>query len=94
MSFGLKNAGATYKRLVNKVFADQIGRNIEAYMNNKLVKSKDMSQYAVDLKKTFDTLYKYGMRLNPSKYAFKIASDKFFDFIVSHREIEANLEKI
>ena len=94
MSFGLKNAGATYQRLVNKVFADQIGRTTEAYVDDMLVKSKSLSQYAADLEETFSTLRKQGMRLNPSKCIFGVSSRKFLEFIVSQRRIEANLDKI
>ena len=58
MPFGLKNAGGTYQRLVNKVFSNQIGRNMEAYVDNMLVKSKSMSQHIADLEETFSTLRK------------------------------------
>ena len=94
MPFGLKNVGATYQRLVNKVFTDQIERNMEAYMDDMLVKSKSMSQYVIDLEETFSTLRRQGMRLNPSKCAFEVTLGKFLEFIVSQRGIEANLEKI
>ena len=56
MPFGLKNAGATYQRLVNKVFADQLERNMEAYVDDMMVKSKVMSQHILDLRETFATL--------------------------------------
>ena len=83
MPFGLKNIGATYQRLVNKVFADQIERNMEAYIDDILVKSKSMSQHIVDLEETFSTLRKQGMRLNPAKCVFGVTSRKFLSFIVS-----------
>ena len=94
MSFRLKNAGATYQRLLNKVFTDRLGRNIEAYIDDMLVKGKTMSQHIVDLKKTFSTLRTYGMRLNPTKCAFGVSSEKFLGFVISQRGIEANPEKI
>ena len=93
MPFGLKNVGATYQRLVKKVFAEQLGRNMEAYVDDMLVKSKTMLQHIVDLRKTFATLRKYGMRPNPTKCAFDISSEKFLGFIVSHRGIKANPKK-
>ena len=59
MSFGLKNAGATYQRLVNKMFSRQIGRNMEVYVDDMLVKSKEELTHLDDLKETFATLKKH-----------------------------------
>ena len=56
MPFGLKNAGATYQRLVNKMFNKQIGRNMEVYVDDMLVKSKEELAYLDDLRETFATL--------------------------------------
>ena len=56
MPFGLKNAGATYQRLANKMFSKQIGRNMEVYVNDMLVKSKEEPAHLDDLKETFSTL--------------------------------------
>ena len=67
MPFGLKNAGATYQRLVNKMFNKQIGRNTEVYVDDILVKSKEELAHLNDLKETFATLKQYQMKLNPSK---------------------------
>ena len=94
MSFGLKNAGATYQRLVNHMFHPQIGRNVEVYIDDMLVKSQDEGKQLDDLQETFDTLRQYNMRLNPSKCAFRVSSGKFLGFMVSHRGIEANPDKI
>jgi hypothetical protein len=77
MSFGLKNAGATYQRLVNKMFQDQIGRNVEVYVNDMLVKSKQATCHIADLRETFSTLRRYKMKLNPAKCAFSVSSGKF-----------------
>ena len=74
MSFGLKNAGATYQRLVNHIFRPQIGRNVEIYVDDMLVKSQDEEIHLDDLQKTFDTLRQYNMKLNPSKCAFGVSS--------------------
>ena len=65
MPFGLKNAGATYQRLVNKVFADKIGRSMEVYVDDMLVKSPTVEQHIKDLTETFASLRMYNMRLNP-----------------------------
>ena len=94
MPFGLKNAEATYQRLVNHMFRPQIGRNVEGYMDDTLMKSLDKGKHLDDLQETFDTLRRYNMKLNPSKCAFGVASVKFLGFMVSHRGIEANSEKI
>ena len=83
MPFGLKNAGATYQRLVNKMFSKQIGRNIEVYMDDMLVKSREELAHLDDLKETFATFRQYQMKLNPSKCAFGVASRKFLGFMVS-----------
>ena len=94
MPFSLKNAGATYQRLMNKMFAHQIGRNVQVYMDDMLVKSQQEDDHLDDLKETFDTLHSYNMKLNPSKCAFEVTAEKFLEFIVSQRGIEINLDKI
>ncbi|KAF5449295.1 hypothetical protein F2P56_029759 [Juglans regia] len=65
--FGLKNAGATYQRLVNKMFKDQIGRSMEAYVNDLLVKSREFDQHIENLREVFQILRQYQMKLNPTK---------------------------
>ena len=94
MPFGLKNAGATYQRLVNRIFSKQIGRNMEVYVDDMLVKSREELPHLDDLKETFTTLKQYQMKLNPTKCVFGVASGKFLSFIVSQRGIEANPEKV
>ena len=94
MPFGLKNAGAIYQRLVNYMFRPQIGRNVKVYVDDMLVKSQDERRHLDNLQETFDTLRQYHMKLNPSKCAFGVSSGKFLGFMVSHREIEANPDKI
>lgn len=83
MPFGLKNVRVTYQRLVNKMFSRQIGRNIEVYVDDMLIKSKQELAHLDDLKETFATLKQYQMKLNPSKCAFGVASGKFLGFMVS-----------
>ena len=94
MPFGLKNAGATYQRLVNKTFNKQIGRNMEVYVDDMLVKSKEELAHLDDLRETFATLKQYQMKLNPGKCVFGVASSKFLGFMVSQSWIEANPEKV
>ena len=92
MPFELKNLGVTYQRLVNKMF-NKIGRNMEVYMDNMLVKSKKELAHLDDLKETFTTLKQYQIKLNPNKCAFRVVSGKFLRFMVSQKRIEANSEK-
>ena len=94
MPFGIKNIGATYQRLVDKMFSKQIGRNMEMYVDDMLVKSKEELAYLDNLKETFTTLKQYQMKLNPSKCAFGVASGKFLGFMVFQKGIEANPEKV
>ena len=85
MPFGLKNVGATYQRLVNQMFSKQIGRNVEVYMDDMLVKSREEENHLDDLEETFNTLRQYSMKLNPTKCAFGVSSRKFLGFMV-HKE--------
>ncbi|KAL5545054.1 hypothetical protein UlMin_008838 [Ulmus minor] len=94
MPFGLKNAGATYQRLVNKMFKDQIGKTMELYVDDMLVKSLKTEEHIQNLKETFEILRRYKMKLNPSKSAFGVSSGKFLGFMVNHPGIEANPAKI
>ena len=94
MPFGLKNVGATYQRLVNHMFRPQIGRNVEVYIDDMLVKSLDEGSHLDNLQETFETLRRYKMKLNPSKCAFGVSLGKFLRFMVSQRGIEANPDKI
>ena len=94
MPFGLKNAGATYQRLMNRMFHYQIGKNIEVYIDDMLVKSREEDDHLKDIEETFNKLRKYQMRLNPSKCAFGVSSGKFLGFMVSQRGIKANSDKI
>ena len=83
MPFGLKNAGATYQRLVNCMFFHQIGRNVEVYVDNMLLKSNDKANHLDHFKETISTLCKYNMKLNLAKCVFVVASRKFLGFMVS-----------
>ena len=83
MPFGLKNAGVTYQRLMNKMFAHQIGRNVQVYVDDMLVKSLHENDHLNDLQETFDTLRSYNMNLNPSKCVFGVTAGKFLGFMVS-----------
>ena len=94
MPFGLKNAGATYQRLVNKMFQKQIETSTEVYIDDLLVKSTTAELHIAHLSKAFQILREYNMKLNPTKCAFGVSAGKFLGFIVNNRGIEANPDKI
>ena len=90
MPFGLKNAGATYQRLVNRMFQKQIGTFMEVYIDYVLVKSIKAELHITHLAEAFQVLRSYNIKLNPAKCAFGVSSRKFLGFIVNNRGIEAN----
>ncbi|XP_042460696.1 uncharacterized protein LOC122044241 [Zingiber officinale] len=94
MPFDLKNAGATYQHLINKVFRWQIGRNMEVYVDDILIKSLRVADLCADIKETCHTLRTYGIKLNPQKYLFGAKSGHLLGYIVTKRGIEANPSKV
>ena len=94
MPFGLKNVGATYQRLVTKMFRPLLGSTMEVYIDDMLVKSKQRPDHAAHLQQTFNLLKEYGMKLNPLKCAFRVSAGRFLGFMVTQRGIEANLVQI
>ena len=90
MSFGLKNVGATYQRLVTKIFIPLLGKTMKVYIGDMLVKSKERPDHATHLQEAFELLKAYGMKLNPSKRAFRVSAGRFLGFMVTQRGIEAN----
>lgn len=94
MPFGLKNAGATYQRLVTRIFKNQLGKMMEVYIDDILVKSKRKEDHIDHLRETFGILRQYRMKLNLIKCAFGVASRKLLGFLVSQRGIEVNPDQI
>ena len=94
MHFGLKNARSTYQRMMTKMFESQIGKNIEVYINDMVVKSKIVSEHIGDLTNIFEILRGHKLHLNASKCSFGVGSGKFLDYMVTHRGIEVNLNQI
>ena len=94
MPFGLKNAGATYQRLVNRMFAGKLGNTMEVYIDDMLVKSLRAKDHLNHLRDCFKTLNEYGMKLNPAKCTFGVTSGEFLGYIVTQRGIEANPKQI
>ncbi|CAJ2653385.1 unnamed protein product [Trifolium pratense] len=93
MPFGLKNAGATYQRMMNKVFNNEIGDMLEVYMDDMIVKSEEEVDHTAHLKRVFDQARKYNMRFNPEKCTFGVKAGKFLGFYLTERGIEANPDK-
>ena len=79
---------------MNKTFVHQIGRNVQFYVDDMLVKSLCENDHLDDLQETFNTLRSYNMKLNPSKCVFGVTAGKFLGFMVSQRGIEVNPEKV
>jgi hypothetical protein len=92
--FGLKNAGATFKRLMRKALGAQMGINADAYVNDIIIKTRESNTFIEDLEETFTNLRKVNIKLNPAKCAFGVPSGKLLGFLVSHRGIEANPDKV
>ena len=79
MPFGLKNVGATYQRLVNRMISHQIERNVEVYVDDMLVKGKDEANHLDDLKETFSTLHRYNMKLNLQSVFLLLLQEIYWD---------------
>ena len=92
MSFGIKNVRATYQRLVTKMFKSRKTMNV--YIDDMLVKSKERLDHAGHLQEAFELLRAYGMKLNPSKCAFRVSAGRFLGCMVTQRGIEANLTQL
>jgi hypothetical protein len=90
MSFGLKNAGATYQRAIQMCFADQLHRNVEAYVDDVVIKTRNSDDLIADFEETFSSLRRFRWKLNPTKCIFGVPSGKLLRFIISNRGIDAN----
>jgi hypothetical protein len=94
MPFGLKNAGATYQRMMQNFLGSQIGQNIKVYIDDVVITTRREESLINVLKETFDNLDKYKLKLNPTKCSFGVSTGQLLGFLVSARGIEANPEKI
>lgn len=94
MPFGLKNASATYQRCMQRCLHDQIGKNVQVYIDNVVVKTMKSNTLLDDLRETFDNLRRYRLKLNPAKCTFGVPAGKLLGFLVSSRGIEVNPTKI
>jgi hypothetical protein len=94
MSFRLRNADATYQRAIQKCFKKQLNKNVEAYVDDVVIKTRNSDTLITNLEETFASLREYQWKLNPNKCVFGVPSGKLPGFIISHRRIKANPEKI
>ena len=84
MPFDLKNTRSTYQKMMTKMFEPQLGKNIEVYIDDMLVKSKVVSEHVGDLESIFEILREHKLRLNASKCSFSVGSGKFLGYMVTH----------
>ena len=94
MPFGLKNADAPYQCMIQTCLANQIGKTVEAYVDDVVVKTRHVESLVADLRLTFDNLRTYDIKLNLEKCVFGVPTGKLLGFIISNRGIEANSAKI
>ena len=94
MPFDLKNAGSTYQRMMTRMFESLLGKNIEIYIDDMVVKRKMVSKHLGDLRVIFEVLRNYKLRLNASKCSFGVGSGKFLGYMVTYRGIEVNPDQI
>ncbi|GJW27545.1 reverse transcriptase domain-containing protein [Tanacetum coccineum] len=89
-----KNAGATYQRLVDKGFHNQVGRNLEAYVDDMVIKSTSEEEMLADIKETFKKFLSINMKLNPKKCSFGVEEGPFLGHLITKQGIRANPSKV
>ena len=94
MTFGLKNAGATYQRAMNFMFHDLNNRLVKIYIDDVMVKLKAVEDHVRDLRAVLERARKYGLKMNPHKCAFGVSAGQFLGFIVHERGIEIGSRSI
>jgi hypothetical protein len=94
MTFGLKNASATYQRAMNLIFHELLGNTVEVYIDDIVIKSAEFSSRIADLRKAFDKMCRYGLKMNPRKCAFGVSAGKFLGFIIHEHGIKIDPDRI
>jgi hypothetical protein len=94
MSFGLKNARATYQRMMNLIFHDLLGVLLEIYIDEVVIKLAIFDDHMADLRMAFERMEKYGLRMNPMKCAIGVSADRFLGFIVHQHGIQVDTKKV
>jgi hypothetical protein len=92
MTFGLKNAGATYQRAMNYIFHDLIGKLVEIYIDDFVVKSASVEGHLGDVRQVLERTRRFGLKMNPKKCAFDVSAGQFLGFLVHKRGIEIGLK--
>jgi hypothetical protein len=94
MTFGLKNVGATYQRAKNYIFHELIGKIVEIYIDDVVVKSKSYKEHMADLRRMLECTRKHGLKMNPNKCSFGVSADQFLGFFIHERGIEVGQKLI
>ena len=94
MPFGLKNARETYQRMATALLHDMMHNEVEVYVDDMIVKSKDRGSHTINLRKFFERIKEYRLRLNPQMCTFRVTTGKLLGFLMSDRGIEVDLSKI
>ena len=83
MPFGIKNAGTTYQRMMDRILQPLLGQNVESYVDDMVVTSSGNDVHALDIQELFDTINKYQLKLNPEKCVFGVKAGKFLGFMLT-----------
>jgi hypothetical protein len=94
MTFGLKNAGTTYKRAMNLIFHELLSIIVEVYIDDIIVKSASLDSHLADLRLAFEKMRQYGLKMNPLKCAFGVSTGKFLGFIIHEHGIEIDPKQV
>ena len=94
MDFGLKNARATYQRVMNLIFHDLLGIILEVYIDDIVIKLVGLSHHLADLRIALERMRQYGLKMNPLKCAFGVSAEKFLGFIIHEKGIEIDPKRI
>ena len=94
MTFGLKNAGATYQRAMNLIFHDLLGVILEVYIDDIVIKLACLDHHLADLRLALERMCRYGLKMNPLKCAFGVLAGKFLGFIIHEKAIEIDPKRI
>ena len=94
MPFRLKNAGATYQRMMMRIFRDKIGRTVDVYIDDMVVKSKQELQHVEDPQEVFEILRQHKLRLNAEKCLFGVGAGKFLGYLITNQRIKVNPDQV
>ena len=94
MPFGLKNVGATYQRMATALLHDMMHNEVEVYVDDMIVKSKDRGSHTINLRKFFESIKEYKLKLNPQKCTFGVIAGKLLGFLVSDKGVEVDSSRL